>query len=278
MIQPQTGFKFITTALAVLGLVVTAFAQRAQADAFNITYEQPGVENANATALCTALGTGTCVVGTEPFTYTASKTTFTSDFGTGGTITGTYINPQVNKADQYGGAGGTGNYVVAFGTTPYQVNLRTTLATGLNYFGFWLSALDQGNTVSFYKSGVDVFDFTPAQVIAGLGVCGNGNPYCGNPNAGYKGLDSNEQFVFVNFFDTSGSFDSIHFLENPSGGGYESDNHTVGYVTAQTGIQAPEPSGIAVFAIGLIALAGLRRLIRRRLAMSLNSPGTPTSK
>jgi hypothetical protein len=247
----------------LLGGVFAVLTSAAHADPFNITYEAAGVQNVTQAALCANLGSGTCTVGTENFDSrpTGSGETFTSNYGTGGTITGTYVNVQINNADEYGGAGGTGKYGVTFlSNGGYQVNLSTTLATGVNYFGFWLSALDAGNDVSFYKNGVDVFDFTPSQVIAALGACSSTNAYCGNPNSAFAGQDSGEQFVFVNFYDLGGSFDSIHFSEaNGYGGGYESDNHTVGYVTAETGIQVPEPASLGLFLTGVGGLLMLRR-------------------
>ncbi len=264
-VKAMTTFSPRTPALLGACLLIL-MAGRAEADAFNITYEPAGQESANTTALCSALGSGNCTVGTENFNEqsTGSGKSFTTDYGTGGTITGTYVNAQINTADQYGGAGGTGNYAVTFASNGgYQVNLSTTLSTGVNYFGFWLSALDAGNEVSFYKNGVDVYDFTPQQVIAALGSCygSTPNPYCGNPNSAFSGQDSGEQFVFVNFYDLAGSFDSIHFSEGAAGygGGYESDNHTVGYVTAETGIQVPEPASIVLFAGGVAGLLALRR-------------------
>jgi hypothetical protein len=248
--------------LSGVGLLVGTAAP-AHATAFNVTYEAAGVENANQTALCANLGSGTCTVGVDTFNGmgVGSWNSFTTNYGTGGTITGTYTNATISAAGQFGGAGGTGDYIATSSTAGYQLNLTTTLATGVNYFGFWLSALDAGNDVSFYKNGVDVFDFTPSQVIAALGSCTGSTKsgYCGNPSGAFAGQDSTQQYVFVNFFDIGGSFDSIHFSENPTVGAYESDNHTVGYVTAETGIQVPEPASILLFAGGVAGLLGLRR-------------------
>ena len=61
---------------------------------------------------------------------------------------------QINPADVYGGAGGAGNYAVAFGNTPYTLTLTADPIKdpqGINYFGYWLSALDAGNQVAFLQ-------------------------------------------------------------------------------------------------------------------------------
>ena len=47
---------------------------------------------------------------------------------------------------------GIGNYIVAFGSTPYTLSLAADPIMdpqGINYFGYWLSALDDGNKVAF---------------------------------------------------------------------------------------------------------------------------------
>ncbi len=124
----------------------------ARADAFKVSFEAAGVQNASTTALCANTGAGPCTIGVESFDTRASNASFTTNFGTGSAITGTYSGVPISAADQYGGAGGTGKYPAAISTAPYSVALTTTLTTGINYFGFWLSALDSGNQVAFYKT------------------------------------------------------------------------------------------------------------------------------
>jgi hypothetical protein len=253
------GLVHLILGAAPLVLAGTA----AQAAPFLVTYEAPGVQSANGAALCGALGGGGCAIGVETFDErpTGSGQQFTTDFGTGGAITGTYTNVQIASADQYGGAGGSGNYAVAFGFDPYLLNLSTTLPGGINYFGFWLSALDAGNVVTFLDGTNPIYQFTPADLLGMVGNCPNA--YCGNPNAAFKGQDGGEPFVFVNFFDEAGSFDKVVFAEQPAVGGYESDNHTVGHVTGTSGTPIPEPASAATLVLGLGALAGFTAFRRR---------------
>lgn len=233
----------------------------ARADAFKVSFEAPGVQNANTAALCANAGAGTCTIGVENFNTRASNASFTTNFGTGSVITGAYSSVQINAADQYGGAGGTGKYAAAFSTTPYNVGLSTTLATGINYFGFWLSALDSGNQVAFYKANVLAYSFTPSALIAALGTCSGANAYCGNPNSQFPNSNNGQLYAFVNFLDTNGTFDSVRFQENPAQGGYESDNHTVGFATAASGtaVNVPEPASLALLAFALAAISVIRR-------------------
>ena len=250
-------------------IAAVAAATAAKADTFFLNYEAPGVQNTTATF---------SVSGVETFNSqpTGVGAGFTTDYGTGGTITGSYsgVNGvQINPADVYGGAGGAGNYIVAFSNTPYTLTLTADPIKdpqGINYFGYWLSALDAGNQVAFYKDGVEVGALTPADVVAKLGPSG---PYYGNANPPFAGDDSGEPYAFINFYDLNGTFDQVVFTENPAGGGYESDNHTVGFFTHVGGV--PEPS---TWAMMLLGFAGLGfpsyRSSRRAISATAQSPSS----
>ena len=225
----------------------------AHADPFTVTYEAAGVQNTTASF---------DYVGVENFDglTTGTGESFTTSYGTTASsayqMSGAYSGVHINAADQYGGAGGTGKYAVTFSSAGYTLMLSSTNTTTgqaapIDYFGFWLSALDAGNQVSFYKGTTLVYSFSPADVDA---LLGSQSAYLGNPNAPFKGYNKDQPYVFLNFYDTAGSFNKIVFSESPADGGYESDNQTVGYYTDQTGTVVPEPGSVALFGVGVVGL------------------------
>ncbi|WP_296600393.1 PEPxxWA-CTERM sorting domain-containing protein [Phenylobacterium sp.] len=220
-------------------------AGAAQADTFQVTFEAPGVQNSTAAFSS---------VGVETFDGIAQGggRSFATDFGSGGVITGAYSGVDVLGADQYGGAGGTGNFASSF--SGYSLSLSTSDPAGINYFGFWLSALDSGNTVTFSRAGTALFSFSPVDVLALVG----GNPaYFGNPDLG--GANGAQPYVFLNFFDRDGVFDTVTFSETIANAGYESDNHTVGFFTQESGTPVPEPDTWALMILGFGAVGALAR-------------------
>ena len=281
-----------------MALIGGGAASALYADNFVVSYNAAGSQVANPTTLCSTATI--CWVGEETFgtgaastpssTTPAAYTVLANKNVTGnGDISGTYSKGfQYYKADQYGGAGGTGDYAEVKGNwTPHAYSLTLTTSgnlPGVNYFGLWFSALDANNQLEFYEvvgtTRTLVETFTTADFIALVGSCPSGytggtgavpgKPFCGNPNDGYQ--DNHEQFAFLNFYDSNGYFNEIDFTEiNGVGAGFESDNHSVGYGNPITpegtiiGGATPEPGTFALFGSGLLGLAGLvRRRIGRR--------------
>lgn len=257
--------KTILAAVAATAAFAASPAQAALPLYFDISIENPGV----TTTTTTFLGTGPDTqFGVETFDGRSTGiSTFSTDFG-GSPITATYTNVNIRNADQYGGAGNSGQYAVAgLGqNSSYSIEFTKTGENGINYFGYWLSALDGGNKVEFWSGGSLLGTFDPADVIAFVG--GAGSPYYGNP---VTTQNSNEPYVFVNFYNTTGTFDKIVFTQ-PNTAGYESDNHTVGWYIQQGGTPVPavpEPSTWAMMILGFGAVGGAMRASRRKTRLSL---------
>ena len=151
---------------------------------------------------------------------------------------GTYDKAYIQNANQYGGADGTGRYIVQSTQVgqPNQVPVTTlTLNTPSSYFGLWWSAGDLTNKLSFYNGASLVASFTTASLVNVLPAS-----YLGNPTANFAGQDSHEKFAFFNVFGENGAtWDSIVFT-NIGGSGFESDNHTTrvdawGQLSGETG-------------------------------------------
>lgn len=254
-----------TTIAGTLALALASTS--AQAASFTVNMEAAGVTQTTAQF---------DYKGVETFNgLDAGVQSFSTDFG-GSVITGNYSHVNVKGADQYGGADGTvpdSNYAVAgLGVQgSYSIDFTATGASGINYFGYWLSALDAGNTVRFFNDNTEIFSFTPDNVLAL--VAGN-DDYFGNPLTGQtrsERKNNDEPYVFLNFFYDGGTFDRIVFEQKAgSTAGYESDNHTIGYFidkgdgTPVPGV--PEPTTWMMLIAGFGMIGGAMRHRRGTLA------------
>jgi hypothetical protein len=253
-----------------LALLLASAAMPASAGIFE-TYGDPGVENASSVVVANAN-----TLGVENFdSLPLGSSGFTTNYGTGGLISGVYsAGAEIVPADIFGGAGGTGQYVDSIGgTTGYTIKLSTSgTVPGVNYFGYWLSALDPGNEIVFKESGTTVATLSPADVLAAIGPCSSSNTGPGPNGFGYN----NQQYAFVNFVDTTGYFNEIDVFENPDVGNYESDNHTVAYcsdpqacITGHSVPVIPEPSTWAMMLLGFVGLGFVGYRTSRRTATAV---------
>ena len=188
---------------------------------------------------------------------TGNASGFTTNFNGSG-YSGTYSGSiTISSPGVYGGAGGVGKYAVVLGP---GASYTLTLDHGANFFGLWFSALDSGNLLQFYNGGTLVYSFTPTDFISMVGGC-PGSAFCDNPNSGGNEV---QQYAYLNFYDPNGTFDSIVFSENVSGG-FESDNQTVAMLSTApagtpitSGNAVPEPGTLLLFATGISALGALK--------------------
>ncbi|WP_235491928.1 IPTL-CTERM sorting domain-containing protein [Paracidovorax avenae] len=143
---------------------------------------------------------------------------------------GDYTATSGNRAaaSQYGGAGGTGQFLsVGAGT------ISVTLTGNRQYVGFWWSAGDATNIIRFYDTDNNLLaEFTTASLVNLLQGPGNitaldGQQYAkaayyGNPNPDFAGMNDREPYGYVNLLlqGTSVRFGRIEIR----GANFELDN------------------------------------------------------
>ncbi|MDF5724386.1 MAG: PEP-CTERM sorting domain-containing protein [Rhizonema sp. PD37] len=252
-----------STIAASLVLSAAIVSQPAMAaPKFKVTIEAPGVQQSKLTNSSSG-ATGVFVnnFDSETTGYKSNGLAFAGD-----SKIGIYDKGDIVAANQYGGAGGTGKFLVVqpgqSGAPATYTQSTLTLTNPQRYFGVWWSAGDKNNELDFFSGNQLLEKFTTADVIK---LVNNNKSYYGNPNPKFKGQDSGEPFVFVNFFadptDTKVTFNKVAFinkLANPLTG-FETDNQTI----ARSYQPVPEPS--ALLGLGLVAGIGVFSQKRRIL-------------
>lgn len=179
----------------------------------------------------------------------------------GGGITGTYTNIYISTPNAFGGSNQT-NYM-AIGAQSGTTTASVTFNQNLKYFGFYWSAIDNLNTLSFYNGTTLVATLTAAQLAASL----NSSYFC-NPN---NNQDCGEKFAFINFYATGSTvFNRIVISNGNTSTGFENDTHAVRTTLPPTfngtfggDITVPEPPTLGVTGAALILASLLARRLNR---------------
>ncbi|MCP4236670.1 MAG: PEP-CTERM sorting domain-containing protein, partial [Aestuariibacter sp.] len=132
------------------------------------------------------------------------------------------------------------NQLLSFYTTLYSSN---TLL-GITYLGFYWGSVDTYNDFEFYSDGNLVTSITGSQLVNSV--------TSGNQSSPSSNVYVNIDFSIAEQFDT--------LVIKTSGIAGEFDNLVVGLSTRE--IPVPAPTGLALFAFGLIAL-GLRSRLKK---------------
>lgn len=176
--------------------------------------------------------------------------------------------------DQYGGArdsNGVGTRYLAFGAqSGYAEPVPLIFQQPQDYFGFWWSAGDANNTLTFYSGSLILARFATADILTFLratqvealdGTRYNTADYFGKPGATPR-PNSAEPYVYLSFVIRGGRFERVVFGNSGSTGtGFESDNHAIyagAFEIPQSQIYvdtlSPEPG--TFFLAGIVLLAG----------------------
>jgi hypothetical protein len=157
----------------------------------------------------------------------------------------------INPADQYGGAGGTGNYLAIGAQSNSTAPVMLTLNGPQAYFGIWVSAADQFNQISFYSGNQLVAAYDAPAGLADIAKLPDASQYFGNPNSGW---DASEPFGYLNFSGTNGTTFTSVVLANSgtTATGFESDNLSISGVAPTSipgtilGTAVPEPPTVVL--------------------------------
>ncbi|MFS1704431.1 PEP-CTERM sorting domain-containing protein [Alteromonas sp. AMM-1] len=130
--------------------------------------------------------------------------------------------------------------------TYFTNSISSNTLLGITYLGFYWGSVDTYNDFKFYSGGSLVTQITGSQLLSALGG------QSGNQSSPASNTYVNIAFSIAEQFDT--------LVIDTSGIAGEFDNIVIGLSTRE--IPVPAPTGLALFAFGLVAL-GLRSRLKR---------------
>ena len=270
---------------AIVAAWICVLASPAAFGQIELRFGNPGVQN-------------TAVTGTIQQNFdslTAGQSYATIDYPNGAASIGTFTpapstgSNWVRAADQFGGAGGTGNFLLSGNVAGISTPLNHTLSLNSNagYFGVWVPSMDSFNQIRFLQNGTLIATFNASTLLGGssplqpgLYNAVTGTGHFGNPNPQFNQGNPLEPFVYLNFYaeNAASQFNAIEFIQLGGNGGFEIDNLAISNVIIATGrdgtlvgpLPVPEPFGLT--AAGAAALFGLSHLRRKFRTSFPNEP------
>ncbi|GAB4526824.1 MAG: hypothetical protein Tsb0014_07220 [Pleurocapsa sp.] len=180
-----------------------------------VTIEEPSIETTQLTDDFFVVDFNEENLGTHEFSLTNSGTTYS--YGN---------NLRIDGANQWGGADDSRFITNGVGQGSFTISVDEDQ----KYYGFWWSAGDAYNKITFKNDGVEVAVFQTSDLVDFINSSGvdDTSAYYGNPT--YTGTNTghlNEPFAFVNVFFNDLAYDEIVIeTMTDSGAAFESDNHT----------------------------------------------------
>lgn len=159
---------------------------------------------------------------------TDGSVTYDFNDGTTPTVGGVTYNASIYGGDR-------SKFLSVNGVSTATINVEA------DSIGFWWSAIDKGNSITFIHNGVVVGYFDYNWVTGQLN-----QQYMGNPVFGWR--NPSEHYAYINFY---GRFDSVIFQNSIASTNFEIDNLRIGHI--------PE------IGVPMISMIGLMLLLRRRI-------------
>ncbi|WP_019508449.1 hypothetical protein [Pleurocapsa sp. PCC 7319] len=193
-------------------------ADRLEANGITVSIEAPTIQTSQlpSTSDYYVVDFNDQSTGTAGFTKTNGGTTYS--YGS---------DLDIQNANEWGGAEGSKFITQELKQTIRSYNIKVD--QDQKYFGFWWSAGDPYNQITFKNNGNEVAVFKTKDLVDFIQSSGveDTQAYYGNPAYSGGGGHENEPFSFVNVFFNDLEYDEIVVATLTEGGAaFESDNHT----------------------------------------------------